>query len=191
MLPSTWLFKNQYEFRQVESLIADPGFKSLLDVLGGPPPWEELLAQEEREGHERLKEAAKVLTRIRIGIYFKNQLVGFTFAFQSEGSNLHMAMSCVHPEHQRKGLYSELLRAVLEFSRQNGFQTVDSHHRATNNPVIIAKLRKGFVINGLTLSDIMGCLVELTYFHNAERRKLMDARSGLHRPQGQLRDLFF
>lgn len=27
---------------------------------------------------------------------------------------------------------------------------MNSHHRATNNPVIIAKLRAGFVISGMT-----------------------------------------
>jgi ribosomal protein S18 acetylase RimI-like enzyme len=191
MIPSAWIFKNQYEFKIVESLITDSNFKELLNIMGGPPPWEELLAQEEREKHERLKDATKSLKRLRIGVYFKNQLIAFTFAFQSEGSNLHMAMSCVHPEHQRQGIYTELLRAVLEYSKSEGFQTVDSYHRATNNPVIIAKLRSGFVINGFTLSDIMGCLVRTTYFHNTERRKLMDIRSGLVRPQGPIKELFF
>jgi GNAT superfamily N-acetyltransferase len=191
MIPSTWLFKDRYEFRIVDSLMADPNFKGLLDVLGGPPPWEELLTQEEREKHEQLQNATKVLKRIRIGVYFKNRMIAFTFGFQTEGSNLHMALSCVHPEHQRHGIYSELLRAVLEYSKHEGFQTVDSHHRATNNPVLIAKLRAGFVINGFTLSDIMGCLVKMTYFQNPERRKLIDARSGLTRPHGSIREMFF
>lgn len=191
MIPCTWKFKDRYEFRIVDNLAADPNHKELLNVLGGSPSWEELLNQEEREKHEQLANATKVLKRIRIGAYFEDRMIAFTFGLQTEGSNLHMALSCVHPEHQRQGIYSELLRAVLEYSKHEGFQTVDSHHRATNNPVLIAKLRAGFVINGFTLSDIMGCLVKMTYFHNPERRKLMDARSGLARPQGTIRELFF
>ncbi|MBY0371722.1 GNAT family N-acetyltransferase [bacterium] len=191
MATERWVFKNAYEFRFLEDLAADPGFQELVGALGGAPPWEELLVQEEREKHEALKSATKVLKQIHLGIYFEKRLIGFTRGFQTGGSNLHMAMSYVHQDHRRQGLYSELLRAVLEFSRFHGFQTVDSNHRSTNNPVLIAKLRAGFVISGMHLSDIMGCLVTLTYFHNAQRRELMDARSGLKRPEGKIRELFF
>lgn len=192
MLPTIWNYNEVYEFKVVDSLATEPRFKELVDtVLGGAPPWEQLLSDEEKSRHEQLKANAKSAISLRIGVYSESKLIGFTYAYQSEGSNLHMAISCVDPNHQRRGIYSELLRAVLEFSKAHGFQTVDSHHRSTNNPVIIAKLRKGFVINGFSVSDIMGCLVQLTFYNHPERRKLIDVRSGLTRPDGLVRDLFF
>lgn len=190
MLPNQWTFNHIYEFRIVESLKKDPSFQGLIDILGGAPPLDKMLSEEEKSNHDRLR-SAETGVRFRLGVYCGSELIAFTYAFQIEGSNLHMAMSCVHPAHRRKGIYKELIRATIQFSKDSGFQTVDSYHRSTNNSVIIAKLQNGFVINGMTLSDLMGCLVRLTYFHNSERRKLQEVRSGMIRPDALLRELFF
>ena len=85
-------------------------------------------------------------------------------------------------EHQGKGIYSALLPVIIERVRSQGFQTIKSRHNATNNQVIIPKLKAGFVITGLELSDGFGTLVTLTYFMNEKRREVMDMRSGLKKP---------
>ncbi len=100
-----------------------------------------------------------------------------------------MGVSLILDEHRRIGIYSELLRYVISFTRSRGFQTIKSRHKATNNAIIIPKLKFGFFISGLELSDTMGTLVNLTYFHNTYRRELMNARSGLTRPTDKVRDL--
>jgi RimJ/RimL family protein N-acetyltransferase len=192
MLPTSWKFRDHYEFRVEEDLNSDPNYQRLIDsLLGGMPPVDSLLSEEEKQLREALKVTTQGLVSFRVGVYFGGELIGFTRAIQISRTILHMAISCVHTEHQRNGIYTELVRAVLEFSKDQGFQIVESHHRATNNPVIIAKLRAGFVIGGMILSETMGSLVRLVYYHNPERRKLMDARSGHTRPEGQLRELFF
>ena len=66
---------------------------------------------------------------------------------------------------------------------------ISSKHSATNNRVIIPKLKAGFVISGLEISDRYGTLVRLEYFTNPKRRELMDFRSGQALPDLGLREL--
>ena len=129
--------------------------------------------------------------KIRIAVFRGETLVGFTNGWSNENAGFYVGASAIHPDHRRNGLYSELVWAVLKITRTEGFQRVESHHRATNNPVLIAKLKLGFVLTGLEVSDAMGLLAKLTYFHNPERRKLLDARVGLTRPTADLREWFF
>jgi RimJ/RimL family protein N-acetyltransferase len=191
MNTSSWMFRDQYTFKPLESFKNEPGFKELRDSLLAMPPAVGPLNPLEKEQQEKLLARTKNLMSFRLGVYFKSEMIGFTRAIQTDSNNLHMIMSGVRPDHQRQGIYTELLKSVLDFSKNQGFQSIESYHRSTNNAVIIAKLRAGFVINGITISDIMGTLVRLTYFHQPERKKLMEMRSGLIRPEGHLRDLFF
>lgn len=188
---TTWQFKDKYLLKRVDRF-DEPEYVNLVhEVLGATPPLEGLLPSHELQRHKELQSRCKSPFTIRIGAYEGNRLVASTYGWQSEDSTFYMGISLVHPDHRRQGIYSELLKAVISTTREEGFQLIQSHHRATNNPVIIAKLSAGFAISGLDLSDTMGALVRLTYFHNPERRKLLDSRVGLVRPEGRLRDLFF
>jgi hypothetical protein len=53
--------------------------------------------------------------------------------------------------------------------------------------VLVPKLRAGFVITGLELSERFGTLVHLSYFFNALRRRVLDVRSGEALPEGQVK----
>jgi hypothetical protein len=78
---------------------------------------------------------------------------------------------------------------VLGLLRNKGFQIVTSRHTATNNAVIIPKLKAGFVIIGLELDDRFGTLVKLAYYFSAGRRKLIDVRSGQTTPDEAIKKL--
>lgn len=52
-----------------------------------------------------------------------------------------------------------------------------SQHSVLNNPVIIAKLRSGFHIAGISQSAQMGTLVELICHLNPQRHELFRTRS--------------
>ena len=60
----------------------------------------------------------------------------------------------------------------------------------TNNAVIIPKLKAGFVISGFEVSDRFGTLVQLSYYFNPLRRKMMDVRVGQRKPDEEIRKLF-
>ena len=71
---------------------------------------------------------------------------------------------------------------LLERVEKMGFQVVLSRHTTTNNSIIIPKLKAGFVITALEVSDRFGTLVHLSYYFNEKRRKVMLFRAGDFKP---------
>ena len=66
--------------------------------------------------------------------------------------------------------------------RERGGITISSQHVATNNAVLIAKLRLGYVIAGTEYVDAMGLLVRLVLHLTAQRSALFAARTGMLAP---------
>ena len=60
--------------------------------------------------------------------------------------------------------------------------TIGSQHVATNNAVLIAKLKLGYVIAGTEYVDAMGLLVRLVLHLTVERAVLFAARTGMLAP---------
>lgn len=89
-----------------------------------------------------------------------------------------MSNSAVLPEHRNKGIYKELLSAILRITKEEGFQAVYSRHIAANNAVIIPKLKAGFLITGMEVMEWAGLMVKMTYYHHQKRRLLYDYRVG-------------
>lgn len=134
------------------------------------------LAQEELEGRTRLKEQHAHLV-VRIGAFEGDKLVGWSVGWFEREGTFYMASSAVLPEHRRKGLYSALVRHALEEAAAGGAAVVRSRHVATNNPVLIAKMRLGFIITGGEFSEELGYLIRMSHYLREERRKLFLARA--------------
>jgi GNAT superfamily N-acetyltransferase len=123
-----------------------------------------------------------------LGIYHGDELVGWHYSQQTIDGGIKMLDTGMLPEHRGKGLYSRLLPTLIEEFRGLGFDHILSHHRATNNAVIIPKLRVGFVIFGFEM-DEYGLAVKLIYPFNPLYRASLDVRSGLMRPEGRVAEL--
>jgi GNAT superfamily N-acetyltransferase len=123
---------------------------------------------------------------LRLGLFWNDEFVGWHFGDQLSATEFYMRNSAVLPEHRGKGLYSAMLRCVVELLVEMGFQEISSRHNTTNNAVIVPKLKQGFVITSLEVSDAFGVLVVLKYFANARRRTMMDVRSGMRFPEGEI-----
>jgi hypothetical protein len=119
-----------------------------------------------------------------------NEFIGWHFGYQESGQVFYMCNSAILKEHRRKGLYTSLLKYAVTILADKGFQVIYSRHNATNNSVIIPKLKAGFTISSLEISDVFGVLVHLKYFTNKTRRKIMDYRSGQIKPDDELQRLF-
>ncbi|WP_424949441.1 GNAT family N-acetyltransferase [Deinococcus sp.] len=87
------------------------------------------------------------------GIFQGGELIGDHHAFQWDERSVYMADSGLLPEHRGRGVYTRLLPYLLNTFREAGYTMVRSVHRATNNAVIIPKLRVGFFIQGLNLYE--------------------------------------
>jgi ribosomal protein S18 acetylase RimI-like enzyme len=121
---------------------------------------------------------------LRIGAFRGKALVGWTFARPQGANHLHMINSGVAAAERRRGVYSELVRMVIEHAGSRGHVAILSRHAANNNAVIVAKLKLGFFVSGFEYSEVYGPLVRLSFLLGAGRRNLYRARSSPIRRAG-------
>ncbi|EQC50193.1 acetyltransferase, GNAT family [Bacteriovorax sp. BSW11_IV] len=119
----------------------------------------------------------------------KDNFVGWSWGFQENATTFYMCNSAVLPEYRRKGLYSKILDNAISTLKDKGFQVIYSRHCATNNSVIIPKLKAGFTISKMELDDIFGVLIHLIYYTNQTRRKIIDYRSGQLAPDDEVKKI--
>lgn len=157
-----------------ERIFGDNARRALLDTLIGA---------EERERATGLRGNLPQPARLRIGAFDGADLVGWTTGWFEPGGLFYVANSAVLPEYRRRGIYSALVTAMREQVAARGGFVIHSKHRADNNPVLIAKLRLGFVIHGMEFSEELGLLVKLICHLNPGRAELYAQRIGmLERP---------
>ena len=116
--------------------------------------------------------------RLQWGIYCGEEVIGWTFAQQSDHDTLTMRNTAIDPAHRGIGLYSALLPIIIEHARSLGYQRIISTHHAANNAVIVPKLKAGFIITGLNVNEKFGLMVTLTYFLTQGRHHLALNRIG-------------
>ena len=179
-----------YEIRELSNEDFFPLFQKLRPVV-----FEETLdfnfrdalnESEQASLHELHKRTAGLFT-CNLGLYFEGELVGWTFGRQETAEKFYMVNSAVLPAHRRKGLYHQLMMAMMSRAKAVGFQILYSRHTSVNSAILIAKMKAGFVITAMELSDSFGLLVHLSYFTNPTRTKVLEFRAGERRPDDELR----
>jgi GNAT superfamily N-acetyltransferase len=165
-------------FRQYRPLI----FQTMLDF-----DVQQALSLEEQTATARLRERMGTPFRLNIGLYHHQEFIGWSFGIQESAEKYYMVNTGILPQHQGKGIYSALLPRILGVLQREGFQIVYSRHVATNNQVLVPKLKAGFVITGIEVSEVFGVLVHLSYFFNALRRKVLEVRVGQARPDAEVK----
>ena len=128
---------------------------------------------------------------LNLAVYDKKEkFVGWSFGWQENSTTYYMCNSGVLNQNRRKGIYSSLLEINIKILKEMGFQLIYSRHNATNNSVLIPKLKAGFIISKMEISDTFGCLIHLHYYTNKTKRKIMDYRCGQVAPDEELKKLF-
>lgn len=148
-----------------------------------------ILNESEQVKAQALQERMEEVYKLRLGLYHNEQFVGWCWGFQESAETFYMCNSAVFPEHRRKGLYTALLKETIHRVRDLGFQKIYSRHTATNNAVIIPKLKAGFNITNLELCDKFGVLVHLTHLPNPIRKEILEFRSGDKKPSRRVSQL--
>jgi hypothetical protein len=137
----------------------------------------------EKEKVSALKDRMGNLFQLNLGLFSpSNEFIGFSFGAQESEDTFYMMASAVFEPYRKRGLYSSLLKEVVERCKEEGFQKIYGTHCATNNAVLIPKLKLGFVFSKVELSDVFGTIIHLQYYTNSLRRKVLDYRSGLKVP---------
>ena len=135
-----------------------------------------------------LRDGFKVY-RLILGAFLNGTFVGWHFGRQDTPDAYYMTNSAVLPEYRRQKIYQRLLEATLEAIVEAGFQCVTSNHHPSNNAVIIPKLKLGFWISGMRITDAFGTIVSLTWFPHQVRRDAFEYRTGYTYPTKNLAHL--
>jgi GNAT superfamily N-acetyltransferase len=118
-------------------------------------------------------------------ILFAGEVAGWQISRQWDARTAYMVNTALLPQHRGKGVYTRLLPVVLEVLKAEGYTLVRSHHHATNNAVLIPKLRAGFCLQGMEI-DHHGVIAVLIYSFDPVYREYMDVRCGLKRAEGEV-----
>ena len=173
------------DIRQVD-IFDDAALQAIAEPIFGDAARQqylkELIGPEAAERHAALRQSLPKAERIRIGAFDGERLVGYSQGWFEPGGNFYIGSSAVDPDHRRQGVYTRLLNAVEQAVRERGGISISSQHVATNNAVLIAKLKLGYVIAGTEFSDAMGLLVRLVLQLTVERAALFAARTGMLAP---------
>jgi ribosomal protein S18 acetylase RimI-like enzyme len=156
-----------------EPIFGDAARQQYFESLDGP----EITARQ-----KALRASLPKPERIRVGAFDGERLVGASSGWFERGTSFYIGMSAVDPAYRRQGLYTRLLNEMEQAVRERGGATISSNHVATNNAVLIAKLKLGYVISGLEFLESMGLLVRLVLYLTPERQALFALRSGTLRP---------
>jgi RimJ/RimL family protein N-acetyltransferase len=123
-------------------------------------------------------------------LFHEEKVAGWTWGYKDSRESFYMVNSAILPEHRGRGLYTRLLDETLKKLIEMGFQRIWSRHSMTNNAILVPKLKRGFVITATELNDAFGILIQLTYYTNRTRRKILDFRTGQTRPDQEIKDIF-
>lgn len=175
----------EVELRQVETF-DESAFAELIGPIFGNAErgqyLRELIGAEAADRNKAMLAALPKPEWIRIGAYDGERLVGCSKGWFEFGGSFYIGLSAVAPEYRRQGLYTRLLGAMELAVRERGGLLISSQHVATNNAVLIAKLKLGYVVAGTEFDVPMGLLVRLVLHLSPERKALFATRTGSLRP---------
>lgn len=146
------------------------------------------LSNEEKDKVTTLKNQMGTPIHLNLVLYFEGQLAGWCAGHQESSETFYMRNSAILPDHRQKGLYTALMSYTINEMTKVGFQKIYSKHSATNNDIIIPKLKFGFKISSIEISDLFGVLVHLVYFPKNLRQKMLTYRAGDIKPDEEIKN---
>lgn len=148
-----------------------------------------VLSEQEQLQKQALAEPLNGVHQHHLIAKIGEELVGWSVGIQQSAEVYYMSNSAVFPAFRTQGIYTDMLHQVMAFIGDLGFQRVCSKHKMANNAILIPKLKFGFIITGFDVMDIFGPLIEMNYYFNEERRKLLGVRMGTQKMTAAMLDL--
>lgn len=186
-----WQINNDYHIRSMTNEEFNPLFQKYTQLFFDDATQvfrlRDSFSDQEREKAKKLSANMGQPFELQLGVFHRNDFVGWHYGRQDSAVQFYMQNSGILPEHRNKGLYTELLKQVLKVTTEMGFQGIWSRHNATNNAVIVPKLKQGFVITAMEVTDLFGTLIHLTYFPKEIRRRMTDYRVGQIKPDEEIK----
>jgi RimJ/RimL family protein N-acetyltransferase len=132
--------------------------------------FDQLCDQDERARRERVvaSEGGQRLTEHWVAREGDDPVALFSGRQQSGAAYL-MTHAQVHPDHQGRGIYTEIVRRVIGYTGELGFERILSEHAVGNNAVLVPKLKLGFRIIAFEIEPAFGLGLRLAYFHDPQQ----------------------
>jgi hypothetical protein len=177
-----WKLDENFSIKEMEDNEFEPLFqkysKEFFDDSAQVLRVHEVFSESEKEKIRGLKENLGSPFILRLGVYFKDQFVGWHYGYQESAFKFYMCSSAIFPKYRNRGLYSKMITTITDILVRKGFQEIYSRHLLPNNSVIVPKLKAGFVISGLEVSDLFGSVIVLTLLTSDIRKKVFSYRTG-------------
>lgn len=123
--------------------------------------------------------------RLYILVYDKGEVIGWHIGYQKY-ELYYMMNTAIFEAQQGKGIYTKLLQEIISIVGQKGFLSITSRHIASNNKVLIPKLKAGFVITGMEIEMRFGVLLNLEYYFNKNLKDVYLMRTGALKPDDRM-----
>lgn len=127
------------------------------------------LPSERRKNSERLSKLQRLGHQEALIFYDDDKAIGFSAGRMTGASEFMMDDTGILPSYQGKGIYSTFLKGYISYLRDCGYERIVSYHSPTNRAVLIAKLKAGFNISGMSLREHAGASVKMAYFMYEDR----------------------
>jgi ribosomal protein S18 acetylase RimI-like enzyme len=147
----------------------------------------EWLTKEEKQKRKGLSDLIENRYRFRILVLKNEEVIGWHFGWQIDEEQYYMCNTGLLEEYQGKGIYSALLPKLIEIFKEKGFQKIISMHHASNNAILVPKLKAGFLVTGFDINEKFGLRVVLSYIFNEKRLNAYKFRTGALRPDEEMK----
>lgn len=105
--------------------------------------------------------------------------VGWHMGEAEDPLTFYMRNTGVLPRAQNSGLYKVFFKQLISYLTAIGYERITSQHQATNRRILILKLKEGFDIAGMELTERWGPLVKLVKLLPTDRREAFYKHYGM------------
>jgi GNAT superfamily N-acetyltransferase len=153
--------------RAVDKLTFDRDVWSIFNQVFAPI---ESAYQTREAAQDALANVSYPIHRERIVFYDDQGAgVGWSWGVMRDTETFFMTNTGILSAYRRRGIYTAFLKQFVSYLSALGYERIISAHQVNNRPVIIAKLKVGFVITGMDLDERWGPQVVLAYFPHEDR----------------------
>ncbi len=96
--------------------------------------------------------------------------IGFFYGHIENEITFRMQTTGLLKPYRNKGIYSRFLNKLSLYIETLGYERITSYHHPNNTAVLIPKLKSGFMITSMELSEKWGAMIALTYFIHDDRK---------------------
>jgi len=101
----------------------------------------------------------------------KGSPIGWHMGEAEDFQTFYMRNSGILPEFQNRGLFTKFSETFARYLEELGYERISSHHKPTNRAILILKLKQGFDVAGMEMTENWGSLVKMVKILPRDRKE--------------------